>query len=242
MFDIGLIGKFFRLVGTYIGAIFYFFISNLFGIAIGAGIVALVMPYPDWWTFIVIGMCTPLSLLIMILLMDSFRERLRIWWRITLIFGVAVGFLCILFLKLLPSDLFNAVTFFTYAFLFHSLFIVPSLFLIRRIQIMRQERGDENFLNDLPSCSYYEPKSYRRSSWDNYPSNWKSLREQALLKANYQCARCRETEQELHVHHIIPISQGGSHDLSNLEVLCASCHFEEHPGNPWIKRRVDQDY
>lgn len=31
-----------------------------------------------------------------------------------------------------------------------------------------------------------------------------------------------------HVHHILPLSQGGTHDESNLMSLCKSCHSKIH--------------
>jgi 5-methylcytosine-specific restriction endonuclease McrA len=35
-----------------------------------------------------------------------------------------------------------------------------------------------------------------------------------------------------HVHHIIPIAARGRHQLTNLRLLCVSCHRAAHPDNP----------
>jgi hypothetical protein len=37
-----------------------------------------------------------------------------------------------------------------------------------------------------------------------------------------------------HVHHKLEISKGGSHTLSNLELLCDDCHAGKHPNNPFV--------
>ncbi len=42
-----------------------------------------------------------------------------------------------------------------------------------------------------------------------------------------QCARCGSTKN-LEQHHIIPKSEGGSDDASNLQWLCEGCHDYEH--------------
>ena len=36
--------------------------------------------------------------------------------------------------------------------------------------------------------------------------------------------------EEKHVHHIVPVSSGGSHRLENLEYLCVNCHSQAHRG------------
>lgn len=42
-----------------------------------------------------------------------------------------------------------------------------------------------------------------------------------------RCVRCGATDR-LQVHHVIPVSAGGSHDDSNLVTLCNNCHREAH--------------
>lgn len=61
-----------------------------------------------------------------------------------------------------------------------------------------------------------------------YPIDWDEIRMRALERAGYQCEECGATEK-LQVHHIIPLSKGGSNDLSNLKVLCERCHALKHP-------------
>lgn len=45
-----------------------------------------------------------------------------------------------------------------------------------------------------------------------------------------RCAKCGIGRRWLHRHHIIPKSQGGSNDSSNILQLCANCHEDEHGG------------
>jgi 5-methylcytosine-specific restriction endonuclease McrA len=56
----------------------------------------------------------------------------------------------------------------------------------------------------------------------------------ATSKAVYQrdcwhCRHCNRNDQ-LHPHHIVYRSAGGSDDLSNLVTLCAKCHDDVHGG------------
>ena len=48
-------------------------------------------------------------------------------------------------------------------------------------------------------------------------------------RARHHCTECGATDEELHVHHILPLSQGGTHDPDNLITLCRRCHANMHP-------------
>lgn len=66
-----------------------------------------------------------------------------------------------------------------------------------------------------------------------YPSDWDSRRKRVYKRDNYECNKCGrkggpDRYVELHAHHIIPKSKGGSHELSNLQTVCKSCHKEVH--------------
>lgn len=61
-----------------------------------------------------------------------------------------------------------------------------------------------------------------------YPENWEDLRQEVLERDEYQCGNCGSTDS-LHVHHIVPLSLGGSNQPSNLRTLCKSCHKKLHP-------------
>lgn len=58
--------------------------------------------------------------------------------------------------------------------------------------------------------------SYTQSDWD-----------QLCAQYNYRCLRCGE-EKPLTVDHVLPISLGGTNDISNLQPLCKSCNSSKN--------------
>jgi 5-methylcytosine-specific restriction endonuclease McrA len=61
---------------------------------------------------------------------------------------------------------------------------------------------------------------------------------EVLERDGHECRYCGMTNEEhikrddmfgvgLHVHHIIPTSEGGDHSLDNLVTVCAACHRRE---------------
>ena len=59
--------------------------------------------------------------------------------------------------------------------------------------------------------------------------DWIVICDFVLERDNYSCARCGSgIEKKLVVHHIIPLSFGGSNDMDNLQVLCSFCHGNIH--------------
>ena len=43
-----------------------------------------------------------------------------------------------------------------------------------------------------------------------------------------QCGRWLMNEEATDIHHIIPVNEGGSNEISNLEILHESCHHQKH--------------
>lgn len=68
----------------------------------------------------------------------------------------------------------------------------------------------------------FSPKSNRR----NRAPISRALRHEVFKKSNYTCAECGKTNKEtiLCVDHIIPVSQGGTDELDNLQCLCEECN------------------
>jgi hypothetical protein len=64
------------------------------------------------------------------------------------------------------------------------------------------------------------------------------LRHRVVHAANSTCACCGRSPANtrglaVHVDHIVPVSKGGSDDVSNLQVLCADCNLGKGPhGRP----------
>ena len=89
-----------------------------------------------------------------------------------------------------------------------------------------------------------EPK-HRNTPY--YPQDWKERRKEVFLRAEGRCESCGKEVGKLaetsgsgmqfiepqlkgaHVHHIQKLSEGGDHSLSNLQLLCESCHALKHP-------------
>ena len=47
-----------------------------------------------------------------------------------------------------------------------------------------------------------------------------------------KCEKCTKylplTSWERTKHHLIPLSEGGTNNIKNLQILCVDCHYEEH--------------
>lgn len=69
---------------------------------------------------------------------------------------------------------------------------------------------------------------------DNYSRDWYTRVREVLERDGYQCRHvaegsvCRGTEN-LEVHHIRPLSAGGTTVNSNLITLCEKHHLSRHP-------------
>ena len=55
----------------------------------------------------------------------------------------------------------------------------------------------------------------------------KCARTKALKVFGKKCVLCG-LEGYVELHHIIPISEGGTHDIENLQLLCDTCHRKTH--------------
>ncbi|WP_090309199.1 HNH endonuclease [Natronorubrum texcoconense] len=68
---------------------------------------------------------------------------------------------------------------------------------------------------------------------NKYPSDWDSRRREVYKRDRYTCQNCgskggRKGNTELHAHHIVPISDEGTHNKNNLKTLCKDCHGAVH--------------
>lgn len=66
-----------------------------------------------------------------------------------------------------------------------------------------------------------QPKKSRRTNMS------KSIRHEVFKRDNYKCVECgvNKDETSLHIDHILPVSQGGSDELDNLQTLCQDCNL-----------------
>lgn len=73
-----------------------------------------------------------------------------------------------------------------------------------------------------------EYERYRRdpATRKRYGRAWKRIRDRYATKHPLceQCEKAGKITPTQEVHHILPLSEGGSHDESNLMALCTACH------------------
>ncbi|NEU55527.1 HNH endonuclease [Halorussus sp. MSC15.2] len=67
----------------------------------------------------------------------------------------------------------------------------------------------------------------------DYPSDWGRRRKRVYERDNYTCQNCGARggphgSAELHAHHGVPLSKGGSNRMSNLTTYCKRCHEAIH--------------
>ena len=90
-----------------------------------------------------------------------------------------------------------------------------------------------------------ETKRYEKYDRDpvvkkRYGRTWKRVRDR-FITAHPLCEKClgkNKTTASTEVHHIKPLSQGGTNDYSNLMALCTSCHSEitAREGGRWSRK------
>ena len=80
-----------------------------------------------------------------------------------------------------------------------------------------------------PLCLFELPK---QSKHKNKPKKQrkhisKSIRHEVFKRDDYKCVECGASNKEtrLHIDHIVPVAQGGSDELDNLQTLCEDCNL-----------------
>jgi 5-methylcytosine-specific restriction protein A len=73
-----------------------------------------------------------------------------------------------------------------------------------------------------------EYEKYRRdpATRSRYGREWRFIRRR-YITAHPLCEKCEAAGRitpAQEIHHILPLSKGGSHDEDNLMALCSSCH------------------
>lgn len=69
---------------------------------------------------------------------------------------------------------------------------------------------------------------YDRPAGWGYPKNWKEIASRIRRLDNFQCVVCAARDQTIDVHHIVYVSNFGTHQQANLGSLCRTCHEAEH--------------
>ena len=91
---------------------------------------------------------------------------------------------------------------------------------LNRLNVSLEEmRNQYSKTNDFITTRIYDFMA-------SYPPDWRD-RVQKLREMSHSCTQCG-TYKNLHAHHKIPLSRGGSNRLSNLLLLCEPCHKRAH--------------
>lgn len=97
-------------------------------------------------------------------------------------------------------------------------------------------------------CEEHEKQEARRyekyqrdpATKKRYGRSWKRIRDSyvALHPLCDQCERNGKVTPAEEVHHILPLSKGGTHATQNLMSLCTSCHSEitAREGGRWQRK------
>lgn len=72
-------------------------------------------------------------------------------------------------------------------------------------------------------CSVHGTSNWKNSKSPELPQDWKARKRAVLRRDGEFCRICGST-QGLELDHRVPRSQGGTHELSNLQLLCRPCH------------------
>lgn len=76
-----------------------------------------------------------------------------------------------------------------------------------------------------------------------YPEDWGMRRRHIASSYNYACQRCgRKGWLGFHIHHVQPLSKGGTNNLNNLTYLCRYCHESIHPHMVEERKRKEREY
>ncbi|MGF1576785.1 MAG: HNH endonuclease [Cyanophyceae cyanobacterium] len=56
-----------------------------------------------------------------------------------------------------------------------------------------------------------------------------SVRDYGFTRDKHQCQGCGKmgSQSQLQIDHIIPVAQGGSNDINNLQTLCRQCNQQK---------------
>jgi len=57
-------------------------------------------------------------------------------------------------------------------------------------------------------------------------TGYKKTFEEVKMRYNFRCCNC-QTDKNLTLDHIIPVSKGGGDNIDNLQVLCRSCNSKK---------------
>jgi len=92
-----------------------------------------------------------------------------------------------------------------------------------------------------PSKFVYEEASFNirklvepNVNGKEYQKNlWNAL----IYRAGNKCEVCGKVDRKLQMHHIVPLSKGGSNSVTNILIVCEQCHKGIHEGRIKIEKK-----
>jgi 5-methylcytosine-specific restriction endonuclease McrA len=76
-------------------------------------------------------------------------------------------------------------------------------------------------------CPKHDPRLHKVTSPTAIDRPSPTLRRRIKKRDGNRCVRCGSTEN-LRVHHLRQVADGGGHEEANLVTLCADCHGAVH--------------
>lgn len=89
-----------------------------------------------------------------------------------------------------------------------------------------QDSNEQNIKPQNSKNKHYD-KYYDEYYNEHTYSSWEQIRNKVFEIHGHKCKICGDIN-DIHVHHIIPISQGGTNVIENLIPLCKKCHESQH--------------
>jgi hypothetical protein len=91
--------------------------------------------------------------------------------------------------------------------------------------LMAAVRGEENIFS----------RFVQEEPWPNnrpHIPKWASIRKGVLKRDNFTCRYCGATGVRMECDHVIPVSRGGSSEMSNLVASCRKCNGSKASKTP----------
>lgn len=92
--------------------------------------------------------------------------------------------------------------------------------------------------DDAPDLAPWSPEVLLARRWRGRPprSVWWVLRQTVLERDDYTCRYCGRRGGRLTVDHLLPVSRGGTSELSNLVTACVACNSAKGTRTPqeWL--------
>lgn len=83
---------------------------------------------------------------------------------------------------------------------------------------------EQEDIEQLKDFAFVTRKRSHSKTGRPYCAEWKAIRAWIFYRDGYVCVYCGENPEDLECDHVIPISRGGTNDLSNLATACMPCN------------------